>query len=74
MRKRVAVGGFCVGQTRQGADAMHREARTVVQRANGYGYQPVANMDATGTPPKQRTQARSALSLPTLKGGVSREK
>ena len=29
MRKRVAVGGFCVGQTRQGAHAMHREARKV---------------------------------------------
>ena len=47
---------------------------TVVQRADGYGSQQVANMDAIGTPPKQGTLARSALSLPTLKGGVFRAK
>lgn len=27
----------------------------VVQRADGYGYQPVAKMDATGTPPREGT-------------------
>jgi len=47
---------------------------TLVQRADGYGYQQVANMDAIGSPLKQGTLARSALSLPTLKGGVSRAK
>ena len=47
---------------------------TVVQRADGYGYQQVAKMDATGTPPKQGTLTRSALYLPGLNTGVSRAK
>lgn len=47
---------------------------TVVQRADGYGYQQVAKMDATGTSPKQGTLTRSALYLPGLNAGVSRAK
>ena len=47
---------------------------TVVQRADGYGYQQVAKMDATGTSPKQGTHTRSALYLPGLNAGVSRAK
>ena len=47
---------------------------TVVQRADGYGYQQVAKMDATGTSPKQGTHTRSALYLPGLNAGVFRAK
>jgi len=74
---RVAVrasGSFNI-QTRnglvQGVSYTHCK---LMQRADGYGYQQVANMDAIGSSPKQGTLARSALSLPTLKGGVSRAK
>jgi hypothetical protein len=44
---------------------------TVVQRADGYGYQQVAKTDATGTPPKPGTLGRSALYLPGLNAEVS---
>ncbi|MCX7256600.1 MAG: RNA-guided endonuclease IscB [Polaromonas sp.] len=45
---------------------------TVVQRGDGYGYQLVAKMDATGTPPKQGNASHPALYLPGLQAGVSR--
>ena len=45
---------------------------TVVQRSDGYGYQLVAKMDATGVPPEQGDASHPALYLPDLKVGVSR--
>jgi len=74
---RVAVrasGSFNI-QTRNGlVQGVSHTHCTLVQRADGYGYQQVANMDAIGSSPKQGTLARSALSLPALKDGVSRAK
>jgi len=73
---RVAVrasGSFNI-QTRHGLvqGVSHRYC-TVVQRGDGYGYQLVAKTDATGTPPLARNTSCSALYLPGLKAGVSRE-
>ena len=47
---------------------------TIMRRADGYGYQQVAKMDAIGTPPKQGTLARSALYLLDTHVEVARAK
>ncbi len=75
---RVAVrasGNFNI-QTAQGTvqGITHRFCK-IVQRNGGYGYQlfnPVANTDEAGAPPKIRNSANSALYLPGLRAEVSR--
>ena len=74
---RVAVrasGSFNIQTSKGLVQGISHAHCTVMQRADGYGYQQVAKMDSIGTPPMRGTLARSALSLPALKGGVSRAK
>ena len=67
-----ATGSFNI-QTGNGlVQGVSHKHCTLMQRGDGYGYQRVAKMDVTGTPPKQRIPAESALYLPALKDGVSR--
>jgi 5-methylcytosine-specific restriction endonuclease McrA len=67
-----ASGSFNI-QTAKGVvqGISHKHCR-IIQRSDGYGYSTVANTDATGSPPKPRNAAHSALSLPALKDRVSR--
>jgi hypothetical protein len=74
---RVAVrasGSFNIQTSTGLVQGISYKCCTVVQRADGYGYQQVAKMDATGTSPKRGTLARSALYLPGLNAEVSRAK
>lgn len=74
---RVAVrasGSFNIQTSTGLVQGISYKCCTVVQRADGYGYQQVAKMDATGKSPKPGTLARSALYLPGLNAEVSRAK
>ena len=70
---RVAVrasGSFNIQTSTGLVQGISYKCCTVVQRADGYGYQQVAKMDATGKSPKPGTLARSALYLPGLNAEV----
>jgi 5-methylcytosine-specific restriction endonuclease McrA len=67
-----ASGSFNIQTTHGVVQGISHKHCRIIQRSDGYGYSTVANTDATGSPPKQRNAAHSALSLPALKGRVSR--
>lgn len=72
---RVAVrasGNFNIQTSNGLVQGISHRYCTVVQRGDGYGYQQVATIDVTGTPPKQGDASHPALYLPGLKAGVSR--
>jgi len=74
---RVAVrasGSFNIQTTQGVVQGISHKHCVALMRGDGYSYSQAANTDASGTPPKQRNAAHSALSLPALKDRVSRAK
>ena len=72
---RVAVrasGSFNIQTSNGLVQGVSHKHCTVVQRGDGYGYQQVAKMDVTGTPPRVATASQSALYLSGMNAGVSR--
>lgn len=67
-----ATGSFNIQTSNGVVQGIGHRYCTVVQRGDGYSYQPVEKTDAIGAPPKHRDAARSALSLPGMNAGVSR--